>query len=124
MLDITFYWEDKEEAEAIAVSEEFYQWLARSEFSRIGKSEIKEMKVDGEPVEVPVIQLEGMNRRKLSDFWRDAIVQETDEMLDKLGSSPSKEAYQAATYRLLILQRLRKQIEKVVLQDILCQTIS
>jgi hypothetical protein len=111
MLDITFYSEDKEEAEVIEVSEEFYQWLARSEFSRIGKSEIKEMKVDGEPVEFPVIQLEGMNRRKLSDFFRDAIVQETDEMLDKLGSSPSKEEYQEATYRLLLLQRLRKQVE-------------
>jgi hypothetical protein len=70
------------------------------------------MKVDGEPVEVPVIQIEGMNRRKLSDFFRDAIVQETDEMLDKLGSSPSKEEHQAATYMLLILQKLRKQIEK------------
>jgi hypothetical protein len=34
------------------------------------------MKVDGEPVEVAVIQLEGMNRRKLSDFFRDTIVQE------------------------------------------------
>ncbi|HAZ46506.1 MAG TPA: hypothetical protein DDW76_01900 [Cyanobacteria bacterium UBA11369] len=112
MLDITFYSGDKEEAEVIEVSDDFYHWLARSEFSRIGKSEIKEMKVDGEPVEVAVIQLEGMNRRKLSDFFRDAIVQETDEMLDKLGSSPSKEAYQEATYRLLLLQRLRKQIEK------------
>jgi hypothetical protein len=34
MLDITFYSQDKEEAEVIEVSEEFYQWLARSEFSR------------------------------------------------------------------------------------------
>lgn len=38
MLDIIFYSENKEEAKAIAVSEEFYQWLARSDFSRIGKS--------------------------------------------------------------------------------------
>lgn len=111
MLDITFSSQDKEEAEVMEVSEEFYQWLARSEFSRIGKSEVKEMKVDGEPVEVSIIQLEGMNRRKLSDFFRDAIVQETDEMQDKLGSSPSKEEYQESTYRLLMLQKLRKQIE-------------
>lgn len=111
MLDITFYSQDKQEAEVIEVSEEFYQWLARSDFSRIGKSEVKEMKVDGEPVEVSIIQLEGMNRRKLSDFFRDAIVQQTDEMLDKLGNSPSKQEYQEATYRLLMLQKLRKQIE-------------
>jgi hypothetical protein len=69
MLDIAFYSQDREEAEAIEVSNDFYEWLARSEFARIGKSELKEMKVDGEPVEVPVIALEGINRRHLSDFF-------------------------------------------------------
>ena len=50
MLDIAFYSQDREEAEAIEVSNDFYEWLARSEFARIGKSELKEMKVDGETV--------------------------------------------------------------------------
>lgn len=43
MLDITFYSQDKEEAEVIEVSTDFYEWLARSEFARIGKSELKEV---------------------------------------------------------------------------------
>ena len=47
MLDITFYSHDREKAEAIEVDNDFYEWLARSEFARIGKSELKEIKVDG-----------------------------------------------------------------------------
>ena len=111
MLDIAFYSQDREEAESIEVSNDFYEWLARSEFARIGKSEIKEMKVDGEPVEVPVIALEGINRRHLSDFFRNAIVEESDAMLEQLSSSLSKEEYQEVTHRLFLLQQLRKQIE-------------
>ncbi len=114
MLDIAFYSQDKEEAEAIEVSNDFYEWLARSEFARIGKSELKEMKVDGEPVEVPVIKLEGINRRQLSDFFRNAIVEESDAMLEQLSSSLSnlsKEEYQDVTHRLFLMQQLRKQIE-------------
>jgi hypothetical protein len=111
MLDITFYSQDKEEAKIIEVSEDFYEWLARSEFSRIGKSEVQEMKIDGELIEVPVVQLEGMNRRKLSDFFRDAIVEESDEMLNQLNRSQSKEEYRDVTHKLSLLQKLRKQIE-------------
>jgi len=111
MLDIAFYSQDREEAEAIEVSNNFYEWLARSEFARIGKSELKEMKVDGERVEVPVIALEGINRRQLSDFFRSAIFEESDAMLEQLSSSLSKEEYQEVTYRLFLLQQLRKQIE-------------
>ena len=66
MLDIAFYSQDLEEAEAIEISNDFYEWLARSEFAIIGKSELKEMKVDGETVKVPVIELAGINRRSLA----------------------------------------------------------
>ena len=111
MLDIAFYSQDREEAEAIEVSNDFYEWLARSEFARIGKSELKEMKVDGETVKVPAIELAGINRRQLSDFFRNAIVEESDAMLEQLSSSISKEEYQEVTHRLFLLQQLRKQIE-------------
>lgn len=37
MLDITFYLHNKEEAEAIEISDDFYHWLAQSEFSKIGQ---------------------------------------------------------------------------------------
>ncbi|MDY6786107.1 MAG: hypothetical protein SW833_26775 [Cyanobacteriota bacterium] len=111
MLDITFYSQDKEETEIVEVSEDFYEWLARSEFAKIGKSEVQKMKVDGEPIEVPVVSLEGLNRQQLSDFFRDAIVEESDEMLNQFLRSQSKEEYRDATHKLSLLQRLRKPIE-------------
>ena len=40
MLDIGSYSIVREEAEAIEVDNDFYEWLARSEFARIGKSEL------------------------------------------------------------------------------------
>ncbi|BDA73172.1 hypothetical protein RIVM261_014230 [Rivularia sp. IAM M-261] len=111
MLDITFYLHNKEEAEAIEISDDFYHWLAQSEFSKIGQPQTQEITVDGETALISAIQLEGMNRRKFSDFFRNAIVQESDELLGSLGNSSSKQDYQDATYRLRILQNLRKCIE-------------
>lgn len=111
MLDISFYSHDKKALETIETSEDFYNWLTQSEFSKIGKSEEKEMQGDGEVVKVSVVLLEGENRRRFSDFFRDAIVYESDSMLGKLGSSPSKEEYINASSRLKNLQDLRKIIE-------------
>lgn len=111
MLDIIFFSQDREEAENVEISTDFYQWLAQSEFSRIGRSEEKEMRIDGESVNIPVIQLEGVYRRKFSDFLRDAIVQESDLVLDALSEISSKIDYQRMIYRLSILQKLRKTVE-------------
>jgi len=111
MLDISFYSQDREEVEVVEVPEELYHRLAKSEFSKIGKSDEKEMKIDGEITKSCVVLLEGETRRKFSDFFRNEIVQESDEMLDKLGNSPSKQEYIEASSRLKILQSLRKLIE-------------
>lgn len=40
------------------------------------------MKFDGGTVEVPVIELAGINRRQLSDFFHNAIVEESIELID------------------------------------------
>jgi hypothetical protein len=111
MLDISFYSHDKEALDTIEISEIFYNWLIQSDFSKIGQSEEREMQGDGEIVKVPVVLLEGENRRKFSDFFRDAIVHESNSMLEKLGTSPSKEEYVNASSRLRDLQKLRKFIE-------------
>ncbi|WGV27531.1 hypothetical protein [Halotia branconii] len=111
MLDIVFYSQAKETVDSVDVSQDFYKWLTQSDFSKIAKSQEMEMKPDGEAVKSTVIILEGENRRKFSDFFRDAIVQECDDVLKKLGSSPSKEEYTHITYRLKMLQSLRKVIE-------------
>ncbi|UKO99094.1 hypothetical protein [Nostoc sp. UHCC 0870] len=111
MLDIVFYSQDKTTVDSVDVSQDFYKWLEQSDFSKIAKPQEIEMKPDGEPVKIAVILLEGGNRRKLSDFFRDVIVQESDEVLNKLGSSPSKQEYMDTTYKLKTLQILRKLVE-------------
>ena len=111
MLDISFYSQEKKPIETMEITQDFYDWLAKSDFSRIGKSEEREMEGDGEVVKTSVVLLEGENRRKFSDFFRDAIVQESDRMLSGLGESPSKEEYRKASSRLKNLQELRKYIE-------------
>lgn len=110
-LDISFYSHNKETVDVVGVSEEFYRQLSQSEFSKIAKAEEVEMKPDGELVKVDAILLEGGNRRKFSNFFRDEIVQESDEVLSKLGTSPSKHEYAEATFRLRTLQSLRKLVE-------------
>lgn len=111
MLDIVFYSQAKQTINSVDVSEDFYEWLEKSDFSKIAKPQGMEMKPDGETVKSSVIVLEGESRRKLSDFFRDEIVQESDYVLDKLGSSPSKEEYTRTTYKLKTLQSLRKLVE-------------
>ncbi len=111
MLDISFYSDDKKIVDTVSLSEGFYLWLSKSDFSKIGKSEEKEMKADEEVVKVPVVFLEGENRRKFSTFFRDAIVQESNEMLDKLGSSPSMKEYSDYSYKLKTLHDILKLVE-------------
>jgi len=111
MLDVSFYSQGQESVAPIEIPEDFYEWLAKSDFSKIGLSEKREMKIDDEPEQVDVVVLDWETRRKYSDFFRDEIVKQSDQMLEKLGDSPSKEEYSPFYSRLKLLQDLRKQIE-------------
>ena len=111
MLSFSFYLDNGEEEEIVDIPDELYQWLTHSEFSKIGQSEERDVKIDGEITKIAVVPLMGSNRRKLSNFFRDAIVQESDRMLNQLSHSSSKEDYLAVSYTLRILQNLRKLIE-------------
>lgn len=111
MLDVSFYSQAKEIVETIDIPDDFYQWLVESEFSKISRSETQEMRADGDPTEVSVVVLDWETRRKYSDFFRDEIVKKSDEMLEQLGASPSKEEYSPFYSQLKLLQDLRKQIE-------------
>lgn len=111
MLDIIFYPANAQQLRYVEVSEDFYEWLAKSEFSKIGKSVPRKMLIDGEEEKLPLVKLGKDNRKKLRDFFLEAISQETDALLTKLGESPSKKEYQDATYCLRMLQELRKCVE-------------
>ena len=111
MLDIIFYPANAQPPHYVEVSEDLYEWLAKSEFSKIGKSVPRKMLIDEEEEKLPLVKLGKDNRKKLRTFFLEAISQESDTLLTKLGDSPSKKEYQDATYRLRMLQELRKCIE-------------
>ncbi|MBC6479728.1 MAG: hypothetical protein GDA56_20050 [Hormoscilla sp. GM7CHS1pb] len=111
MLDIIFYPGNGQRPHYVELSEDFYEWLAKSDFSKIGESVQKKIIIDDEEEEVPIVDLELENRRRFRSFFIEEIVGESDRMLTKLGESPSKNEYQAATYKLRKLQELRKCLE-------------
>lgn len=111
MLDISFYTINGQSPHSVEIPEDIYKWLAESDFSKIGKSVIRKIQIDGEEEKLPLVKLGRDNRRKLRFFFVEAINQESDAMITQLGDSPSKQEYQEATYRLRKLQELRKCVE-------------
>jgi hypothetical protein len=112
MLDLIFYaFKIELPPHYIEMSEDVYEWLAKSEFSKIGKSVPRNILIDEEEEKLPVVELDRDIRQKFSNFFRDAIICESDTVLTKLGDSPLKEEYQAATYRLRKLLDLLKCVE-------------
>jgi hypothetical protein len=111
MLDIIFYSPNNQQPEYVEVSEDLYEWLAKSKFSKIGKSVEIKIQIDGEDEELPLVELDKDNRSHLRLFFLEAVAEESDAVLTQLEDCPSKEDYQNTTYRLRKLQELRKCIE-------------
>jgi hypothetical protein len=112
MLDIIFYGLKTDlPPHYVEMSEDFYEWLAKSEFSKIGKSVPRNISIDGEDEKLPVVELDRDIRQQFRNFFRDVIVWESDNVLAKLGDSPLKEQYRAGTYRLRKLLDLLKCVE-------------
>jgi hypothetical protein len=111
MLDIIFYSAINQESEYVEIAEELYEWLAKSKFSKIGKSVEIEIPIDGEEEKLPLVKLDPDNRHQFRLFFLEAVAEESDAVLTQLEDFPSKEEYQKATYGLRKLQELRKCIE-------------
>ncbi|WP_293154163.1 hypothetical protein [Microcoleus sp. bin48.metabat.b7b8b9.023] len=112
MLDLIFYeFKINQPPHYVEMSEDVYEWLTRSEFSKIGTSVPTNILIDEEDEKLPVVELDRDIRQKFRNFFRDAIICESDTVLTKLGDSPVKEEYQAATYRLRKLLDLLKCVE-------------
>jgi hypothetical protein len=96
------------------VSEPFYEWLLHTDFSEIGISRARKIAIDGEEIELRVVDLDKgniRNRQRFREFLVEVIVQEANIMLQHLGDAPSQKEYQEATYKLRKLQQLRTCIE-------------
>lgn len=111
MLSIGFHGKNGNKHATISMGEDFYLWLAKSEFSKIGQSLEHSIVIGGEEVCLPLVELSGEIRRRFKAFFYEAVVRESDSLLMRLGDYPQKEKYQAETYRLKKLQELRKCIE-------------
>jgi hypothetical protein len=105
MLSISFYSGNGQSTHSIRVIDDFYEWLALSEFSKLGRSQPTPIEIEGEPAELPLVHLVAETRSKLIAFFSDSIVQETRVMLGDIeNSTPPKELA-------LKTDRLRKLLE-------------
>jgi hypothetical protein len=111
MLDMIFYPNDARSLAYVELSEPLYEWLARSDFSKIGHAQPTPIEVEGEQLALPLIHLETETRQRLAHFLRNQIVDETDSVLQQLERTLSKPDYLETTYRLRKLQELRKCVE-------------
>ncbi|WP_334872709.1 hypothetical protein [Nostoc sp.] len=85
--------------------------MAKSDFSKIGKSVPIKILVEGEKEKIPLVKLSKGNRKKLRSFLGEEIIHESDAVLTELGDSPSKKEYQDGTNPLKKLQELLKCVE-------------
>lgn len=112
MLDISFYTTNGSESETVDVGETFYEWLAKSAFSKIGGASIDtEIHLDEENVILPLVELNQEIRQQFKKMFSQEIISESDVVLTKLGDYPSKEEYQSGTYRLRKMLELLKCVE-------------
>jgi hypothetical protein len=112
MFDICFYSANGEFSDSIIITAATYEWLAKSDFSKIGGESIDiKINLDEEDVILPLIELNPDIRQQFKKFFSEAIISESDAVLTKLGDSPSKEEYQAGTYRLRKMLELLKCVE-------------
>lgn len=111
MFDISFYAAKGEPSDSVKTALT-YEWLARSEFSKIGGLSIDtEIYIDEENVILPLVELNQDIRQQFKKFFSEAIVSESDAVLTKLGDYPNKEQYQEETYRLRKLLELLKCVD-------------
>jgi hypothetical protein len=111
MLDIIFYEADTMQPKYIEISEDLYEWLARSHFSKIGRSIEQSIEIDGETEQLPVVELNAENRSQFRLFFLEAVAEESDRLLTQLTEHFEKEEYREISDRLRKLQELRKCIE-------------
>lgn len=111
MLDIIFYETETMQPKYIEVSEELYEWLARSNFSKIGRSIKQSIKIDDETEILPLVELDPKNRSLFRLFFLEAIAEESDRLLTQLTEHFEKEDYRKISDRLRKLQELRKCVE-------------
>jgi hypothetical protein len=106
MLSLHFYSAHGHPPHSIRVAEDFYEWLAKSDFSALGQSSATEIEIEGETVCLPLIKLEVPTRQKLVTFFSETIFSETREVLAELERATTQADILPRAYRLKKLLEL------------------
>lgn len=88
MMDISFY-SKQNNSFTIEVSEQFYEWLAKSNFVKISKSNNISIINHGEEVELSLIELNEEIRTKYNFFLLDAISNFSSELIAEIEAQGS-----------------------------------
>lgn len=84
MLDLSFCTNKGQPIHHVEVAENFLEWLARSEVSKIGKDKLRTVSIDDEEVGLHLVNLGKRNRYKFIVFFSSAIVEETKLLLTQI----------------------------------------
>jgi hypothetical protein len=108
MLSINFYSGNGQATHSIRVVDDFYEWLARwsttdrrsSEFSKVGRSQLTPLEIEGETAELPLVDLGTETRSRLIEFFSECIFRETRSVLGVLDNAVPQRELAVKTYRL------------------------
>lgn len=100
MLSINFYSADGIENESVDLSEEFYAWLAHSQFSKIARAKSTLLELEDEAISLPLVELVPDVRRSYIQFLSDAIVEGTKTLLEHLDRPNKTDLLDGDKYRL------------------------
>src|SRR5262245_42603173 len=87
-MEITFYGRARV-IEHVTVSNDLYLRLARSEFSKIGKSRNTAITIDGEKAKLSLVSLSNRVRTNLERFVICFIAEEVQRLIERAGTRPT-----------------------------------
>jgi hypothetical protein len=87
-MEISFYGK-RGAIDHVTVSDDLFMRLAKSEFSKIGKSKGITISLDGEKVKLPLVTLNKGVRTNLGRFLACFIAEEVERLIERCGTRPT-----------------------------------
>ena len=100
MLSIIFYSADGIENDSVDLSEEFYAWLAHSQFSKIAQAKSTLLELEEETISLPLVELIPEIRVSYIQFLNDTILEGTKTLLEHLEQPNTADVLDDDKYRL------------------------
>jgi hypothetical protein len=111
MLDISFY-KDDAYVEAVDISDQLFEQLAYSQFSKIGDAQKIILKLDEEETELPLVPLISSTRYLMITFLHQFIVAKLEKALAALGEKSTGKDYKEYMFDIQTLIRLLRCVER------------